>query len=56
MVEKFTNQLRDEAWASFVMRFFGAALGRELMKKAREADVETCKKHRACEKGPLGEC
>ncbi len=56
-VEKFINELCDETFGEFYDAISGEGLDGELMiKKAREADVETLKKHGVCEKVPLEEC
>ncbi len=55
-VGKFINQLCDETFGEFYDTISGEVLDVELVKKAREAEMETFKKHGVYEKAPLEEC
>ncbi len=55
-VEKFINQLSEETFGEFYDAISGEVLDGELIQKAREAEMETFKKHGVCEKPPLEEC
>ncbi len=55
-VEKFINQSSEETFGEFFGAISRAVLDGELIKKAREAEKETFKKHGVCETVPLEEC
>ncbi len=52
-MEKFINQLHKETFDEFYDVIPGEALYGELIKKARELEMETLKKHGVNEKVPL---
>ncbi len=54
-MEKFINQLCHETFGEFRDAMWGEALDGDLIKKAREAETETFKKHGVFEKVPLEE-
>ena len=56
VVEKFSNQLREETFGGLYDAISGEVLDSELIKKAREAEMETFRKHEVYEKAPLEEC
>ena len=56
VVEKFVNQLCEETFGEFYDAISGEVLDVELIKKAREAEMETLKKHGMYEEVPLQEC
>ena len=55
-VEKFINQLCEETFGEFYDAISGEVLDEELIKKAREAEMQTFRKHGVYEKVPLEEC
>ena len=55
-MEKFINQLCDETFGELHDAISGEVLDGELIKKAREAEMETFKKRGVYEKAPLEEC
>ncbi len=54
-VEKLISQLCEGTFGEFYDAVSGEVLGSELIKKAREAGMETFRKHEVCEKVPLEE-
>ncbi len=54
-MEKFINQLSEETLGESYDPISGEVLDVDLIKKAREAEMETLKRHGVCEKVPLEE-
>ncbi len=55
VVEEFINQSSEETFGESYDAIFGEVLDSELIKKAREAEMETFRKHEVYEKVPLEE-
>ncbi len=55
-VEKFIDQLREETFDEFYDAISREVLDSELIKKTREAELESFKKYGVCQKVPLEEC